>query len=225
MAPVTTRDDAAKLVDSNSAPPESVQGLELSMLEDRFRRVLTENDALAKELEIANKELFGLHQEEEELTMTWKASTAVTARQKSTAQAIAKNVQVGKRTGTRKLIDTAQHLQELHDVHRRLQSVNRQLSFAQELQQEQLATVERKIASRSTRARKIEQAIYRLVVEAQAESSLDRALSVAVAHGGSLVRSVLAREGQREALEIATREEAARREAAVVADADVADEV
>mmetsp|Transcript_106761 Transcript_106761/g.298853 ORF Transcript_106761/g.298853 Transcript_106761/m.298853 type:complete len:214 (-) Transcript_106761:43-684(-) len=204
MAPESPRSGADGEVQS-----EGIDALSLGILEDRFQRVLADNAKLTKELEAANKELRVLREDEEELTMTWKASVAVASRQKTTAHGLARNAQVDARARTAGLVDAARHAQELQDVHRRLKSVNRQLSFAQELQEKQLGVVEQKIATRSSRARRIEQAIYRLVVEAQSESDLDEALSAAVARGGPLLRSVLAREAQREALELTAQEEAA----------------
>jgi len=196
----------AEGVDQTMVMPVSLTAahVELNIVEERFHHVLVENMALLKQVEMTNKDLERSRAEEEELSATWKATNAVSARQKMAVQGLVKNAQSSARAESTRLVEAAQHVQDLQDVYKRLQSVNRQLEFAQQMQAWMLADVEHRIIARTGRTRKVEQAIYRVFYQAQRDGGFEEVLSGLVAKCGPLVRSVLAREAQRQALQMAT---------------------
>lgn len=203
-APTTDIPINEAAVERPASPTAAV--VELELLEERFRRVLAENAALCKEIEVTRRELEQSRHEEEELSATWKATTAVNMRQKMAIQGLAKNVQAASRAESTRLLEAAQQVQEMQDVYKRLQSVNRQLKFAQDMQAQALALTENKLTSRGHRIRKLEQALFRLIYEGQSTPGLEGVVAGLVAKCGPMVRSVLAREAQRQALEITAKD-------------------
>jgi len=196
----------AKPKKSRPKPTQSTATVEAELLEERFRKVIAENAALCKELESSRQELEKKRSLEEDLSATWKAASAVTARQKLAIQGLAKNAQATARTEATMLVEAAQQVQELQEVLKRLRSVNRQLKFASDVQTQTLTVTEEKLTARNHRIRKLELAIFQMVYEAQSTPGLETVTAGLVAKCGPMVRSVLAREAQRQALEITAQE-------------------
>mmetsp|Transcript_56110 Transcript_56110/g.180075 ORF Transcript_56110/g.180075 Transcript_56110/m.180075 type:complete len:213 (+) Transcript_56110:63-701(+) len=179
----------------------------LEIAEERIRRLLDENAGLCKELSSVNGQLERSRRTEAELSSAWKAAIVLSARQKITSQGLAKTVQQASRAAEQHLTEVAQQIRELQDVQSKLHGVGRQLSMAVELQTQALADFENRFVARGHRVRKLELALYRVVAQAQAEPGLEAAVAALIAQSGTLVRGVLAREAQRQALELAGKDQ------------------
>mmetsp|Transcript_35559 Transcript_35559/g.62795 ORF Transcript_35559/g.62795 Transcript_35559/m.62795 type:complete len:233 (+) Transcript_35559:35-733(+) len=184
--------------------------VKLDITEKRIDAVLRQNVALCEELTKVSHELEHARHTEDELQVTWRASSNMSSRQKVVAQNFAKNARLAERSEGQKALEVAQEICELKSVHTQLQSVKRQLAFAVDLQTEALQTSQNKIAARQRRIRKLEMAIYHIVAQAQSDSRLDGVVAPLVAKCGPLVHSVLSREAQRQALELTAEDDAAR---------------
>jgi len=180
----------------------------LQVIEMRIERLLEENSRLCDDLAGVGQELDKSRLTEEELQVNWRGASSVFSRQKMVAENLYKSTQHQSRNELQRLAESANQLTELRSVHSQLQAVNRQLDFAVTLQAQALTQCEHKIASRTRRIRKIELAIYRVIAEAQCYPSLERSVAALVSKCGPLVHNVLSREAQRQALELAEREEA-----------------
>merc|ERR1712039_364236 len=99
----------------------------------------------------------------DELQTSWKTSVAMSARQKLTTRGLIKSVQNANRAEVQQLVESAQQIRDLQEVHAQLQSVNRQLSFADDLQSNLLKDCKNKLVARNQQIRKLEHAIYRIV--------------------------------------------------------------
>lgn len=181
-----------------------------AVAEMRIERVLKENAKICGELAEVGRELDKARLTEEELQVTWRGASNAFSRQKLVAENMQKSSHQQSRLELQRLAEAANQMSELRSVHSQLMSVNRQLDFAVNLQSAALTQCENKIAARTRRIRKLELAIYRLISEAQCHSSLERSVANLVSRCGPLVHNVLSREAQRQALELAEREEAAR---------------
>merc|ERR1719408_512367 len=175
-----------------------------------MQRILKENMELCNKLAEVGRGLDKARLTEEELQVTWRGASNVFSRQKLVAENLQKSTQQQSRVELQRLAESANQLSELRNVHSQLQSVNRQLDFAVTLQSAALTQCENKIAARTRRIRKLELAIYRLIAEAQCYPSLERSVASLVSKCGPLVHNVLSREAQRQAFELAEREDAAR---------------
>lgn len=188
---------------------EDAAKTQLAAIEMRIERVLKENIKYCSELSKVGAELEKARLTEEELQVTWRGASNVFSRQKIVAENLQKSAQQQSRVELQRLAESANQQSELRSVHSQLGSVNRQLEFAVNLQAAALAQCENKITARTRRIRKIEMAIYRLVAQAQCHASMERSVANLVSKCGPLVHNVLSREAQRQALELAEREEAA----------------
>merc|ERR1712039_260938 len=120
----------------------------------------------------------------DELQTSWKTSVAMSARQKLTTRGLIKNVQNANRVEVQQLVESAQQIRDLQEVHAQMQSVNRQLSFAHELQSNFLKDCKHKLVSRNQQIQKLEHAIFRVVAHAQGEAGLGDAVPGLVAKCG-----------------------------------------
>jgi hypothetical protein len=188
----------------------SMEDTRRELTETRIQRLLTENKQLCKELSQVHHDLDKARLTEEELQVTWRGASNVFSRQKLNAENLQKRTQQQSRVELQRLAESAKQLSELRSVHSQLQSVNRQLDFAVNLQSTALTQCENKIAARTRRIRKLELAIYHLIAEAQCHPILERSVAGLVSKCGPLVHNVLSREAQRQAMELAEREDAAR---------------
>lgn len=178
------------------------RGVALELTEERIRRIVAENAELCQEVRSSRRDLAEAQAVEEELQSRWEASASVTARQKMVAQNLNKNAQMSARTELQRMTETAQLICELEEVHKRLQSVHRQLQFAVDLQAQALATCEHRVVARGRRIQKLEFALYRVVAQAQCDPRLEGLVTGLVMKSGPLVHGVLSREAQRQALEL-----------------------
>mmetsp|Transcript_17579 Transcript_17579/g.26552 ORF Transcript_17579/g.26552 Transcript_17579/m.26552 type:complete len:238 (+) Transcript_17579:86-799(+) len=178
--------------------------VELKVLDDRFRNVLEDNDILIREIAKVSEELEMSRAQEEELSASWKATVMASLRQKHAVQGSMRNLQNAQRIATNLQLEDAKHIQELQDVLQRLQSVNRQLEFAEKVQHEALVDIEHRSTARANRVQKVKRAIYKILYQAQQDGGLEEVCADLLNRSGTLVRSVVAREAQREALELST---------------------
>jgi len=178
----------------------------VAIAEQRMQHLLKDNAALCDELRNVTRELENARAVEEELRVTWRAAVNMSARQKVVAQNLGKTAQMAHRSELQRLTEMARQNVELKSVHAQLQSVYRQLDFATELQQQSLTESENKIASRTKKIRKLELAIYAVVMEAQMDKRLQAVTKELVGKCGPLVQNVLVREAHRQALDFATQE-------------------
>lgn len=188
--------------EEHGSPGLTAKGVALELTEERIRRIFAENAALCHEVRSSQRELEEAQAVEEELQSRWDASASVTARQKMVAQSLSKNAQASVRTELQRMTETAQLVFELEEVHKRLQSVHRQLQFAVDLQAQALATCEHRVVAHGRRIQKLELALYRVVAQAQCDPRLEGLITGLVMKSGPLVHGVLSREAQRRALEL-----------------------
>merc|ERR1712139_14394 len=162
---------------------------------------LSDNERLCAKLAVVNAEVEKAKTENDDLLLSWKTSTHESTRQKMVAQNLFKNCQHQARTELQKGSEVAQQRCELEDVMSQMVAVQRQLSFAVELQTKAVADNEKKIACRARRIRKLEQALYQIVYKAQEEPQLRRVVEALITKCGPVAVNVLSREAQRQALE------------------------
>eukprot|EP00747_Dinoflagellata_sp_TGD_P192371 gnl/TRDRNA2_/TRDRNA2_57118_c0_seq1.p1 gnl/TRDRNA2_/TRDRNA2_57118_c0~~gnl/TRDRNA2_/TRDRNA2_57118_c0_seq1.p1 ORF type:complete len:304 (+),score=91.54 gnl/TRDRNA2_/TRDRNA2_57118_c0_seq1:51-962(+) len=197
-------------VDSGGPIPQDLGAADratLEITEKRIQRILKENTQLCEQLSGLSAELAQVRASEEELQVTWRTAANVSARQKVVAQNLTKNAQYAVRSELQRATEAAQQVCDLKEVHSQLLSVNRQLSFAVELQAQGLDECDYKITSRARRIRKLELAVYRVVAHAQRDPRLQETVAGLVAKCGPLIHGVLSREAQRQALELTAEED------------------
>merc|ERR1719254_479764 len=84
-----------------------------------------------------------------------------------------RNLQAAHRAEMAQLVEEAQSVRELQDVLQRISAVHRQLQFAASVQSEAREDIERKSAARAAWGKKLEKAIYTVVLQAQIDGGLD----------------------------------------------------
>jgi hypothetical protein len=213
--------DVRKQVDPNGEV-RSEEEMRVVTIELRIERLLKENAQLCAELTDVGQKLDKSRLTEEELQVNARGASSMFSRQKLVAENLYKSVQHQTRSELLKLTESANQIGELRCVQTQLEAVHRQLDFAVTLQSQALTQCENKIAGRTRRTRKLELGMYRIISQAQCYPSLERCVASLVSKSGPLVHNVLSREAQRQALELASREDAANQALDLAARGDAA---
>lgn len=169
----------------------------------RICHLLEENASLCEEFHCLGHELASTRLSEEMLQDTWKVSNGANARQKMVSQNTFRNMNQSVRSELQRASEMAQQLSELREVQSQLTSVNRQLTFAADLQSRALDDLENRLSGKARQIRKLELTLYQVVSSAQLDPRLEGSIADVVAQCGPLVHSVLSREAQRQAAQLA----------------------
>lgn len=186
--------------------PDGARKKRREINEEKIQRILEENHELSFSLTDTNEKLWKMQREHDELEVRWKASTNLAERQKLVTQSLLKNIQHADRTALQNSVESAQTINELEDVQRRLQVVNRQLRFAIDMQKQASEESGRRLSARARKIRKLELAMFAIVAQAQCDPRTRDCVTELVAKAGPLIQSVLSREAKRQALDLTNQE-------------------
>lgn len=174
--------------------------LQLQLMEERSEAVLKQNARLLEELAEANRLCETEGSRQSDLDMRLKAARHDDLRSKATAQNLQKTAVHRERSDAQGGADAAQQVCELNEVHRKMVHVRSQLEYAVNSQKSALDECKAKVAARTRRCRRLEDALYRIVAEAQQTEGLLPSVEDGVKKCGPLVHAVLKRGAERLAL-------------------------
>lgn len=183
-----------------TGPTEQTLALQLQLVVEREALVTKQNARLLEELAAANRSLEAERSRESDLEMRMKAAKNDDLKAKASAQQLQRSTVSKGRADTQSGAEAAQNLCELNEVHRKIVQVHNQLGYAVEAQHRELATCKDKTAARTRRCRRLEDALYRIVAEAQQYPELREAVESGIQKSGPLVHAVLKRGAERLAL-------------------------
>lgn len=181
------------------------------LTEERLRRVLAENAALSQQLKSSDRELREARSLEEELQAASQAAEATAQRAKTYGGRLAQQSQQQRREDTQRLVEAAQNVRDLQDVHKELMIVNRQLGHATKQKEQALEESSNKLAAQCKHIQRITHALYSIVCRAQQveDSSWNCApgkprelVSQLVSECSTEARKAISQEAQREALQL-----------------------
>lgn len=174
--------------------------LEVKHMEERIQRVVEQNTSLLGDLAETTKNLEAEKVRKEDLELRMKTAKHGDVRNKATVQSLQRNLGNRSRTEVQTGADSAQQICELNEVHRRMTHVHQQLEYAVSAQESELHACKDKVAARTRRCRRLEEALYHIVAEAQIRPELRDAVEAGIQKSGPLMQAVLKRGAERLAL-------------------------
>lgn len=183
-----------------NGPTEETLLLQLQLTQTRQEMVAKQNAKLLEDLAEVSKNLESERTREADLDMRLKAARHDDMKAKAAAQNMQRNLVFKDRQDVQTGAEATQQICELNEVHRRMTQVHGQLGYAVEAQKKELETCKEKVTARTRRCRRLEDALYRIIAEAQLRSELRPAVEQGIQKCGPLVHAVLKRGAERLAL-------------------------